>query len=255
MARLALPLIVLALLPGIAGATDWGLFPDFRHTSGLPGNGFGVNERAQVGFEGAFHMNVPCAYTPAAGNVWAAYYSASRDSQIRFGSGGADTDSTGAIFVGLGKPGHGLCVSEVFVESDLSVNCTNLQWQIHDETPDVPAIAIGVLDVGDQRQSAFGFRHGARSFYATATRRVTDSSRPVYVSLGFGNHRFQNRPFGAINWQPSKAVNLGVEYDCFVARPFAHFKLFESDEWMGVAGLAWSNFDRPVVGLSIGRRR
>lgn len=241
-------LLLLALVT-CAHATDWGAFNDFRHVSGLPGNGFSVSPSGQVGDQGASHMNVPCAYTPASGNYVASYHAASRDASVHFTFGGDSVDGCGALLVGLGRPGSAFCVSECFVESHLNVNATNAQWQVHDETRDVPAIAIGCQDVFDQRQDAWGTRHGARSFYVVATRQP-EPTVPVYVSLGYGNHRFNDSLFGAINWWPDEATSVGFEYDGFVPRPFVTYRLTEMSGVSVTLGAAWSNFERPVLGAS-----
>jgi hypothetical protein len=239
------------LLAPAALAVEWKDYAEFQHTSALPGNGYAVNENGQVGFLGAFHMNVPCAYTPCSGNYAACYYSGSNDSALRFSTGGINTDSTGMIGLGFGKPGAGLYLSETFVESRLSVNCFNFQWQLHDETRDVPAIAVGVLDILDQREARLGEPHGARSFYITMTRKVTSTDTPVYTSLGFGSGRFEDRPFGAVSWFPTDWAMLGFEYDGRMPRPHGALNVYTTDKWNVTGAIGWSNFERPVVGFNI----
>lgn len=247
--RAVLTVITLVVLASAASATDWGAYNDFRHVSGLPGNGFSVSCRGQVGEIGACHMNVPAAYTPPSGNYVASYYAASRDSRAHFTLGGDSVDGSGALLVGLGRPGRAVAISESFVESRFSVNATNVQIQLQDETREMPAIAIGCQDIFDQRQDAWGQRHGARSLYVVATRQ-TDPGVPVYVSLGYGNHRFNDRLFGAVNWWPDKSTTLGFEYDGFVPRPYVNFRLPQSGAWGFSLGAAWSDFSRPVLGAS-----
>jgi len=237
------------LLSTAALGFDWEDYPQFLHLSALPGNGFGVDNDGQVGFHGAYHMNVPCAYTPSRGNYSISYYSASDENRVRFRFGGTETNGTGHIGVGLGKPGRGLYVTEVFVDEDF-VNTVNLQWQVLPEDLEKPAVAIGILDIFDQRQKRGGINGGARSFYATATRQVSHGDQPAYASIGIGDGKF-NGLFGAVTWYPADWVNLGFEYDGRIERPHAAFRVYENDGLTAAVGAAWSNFDRPVVGFSL----
>lgn len=243
------------LVGGAALATDWSEYAEFRHVSGLPGNGFGVNQDGSVGFGGAFHMNVPCAYTPAGGSFTTGYYCGSYDSNVRLQFGGDESDGMGHIGIGLGSPGRGIYVAEIFVEKHLEVNATNLQWQFYDETANVPALAIGVLDLFDERTRRYGIPHSARSYYVVGTRKVSESDHPVYVSLGFGNGRFDKTLFGGISWYPAEWALLGFEYDGYMPRPHAAFELLGRDGFNITVGGAWSDFDHPVLGLSVNYSR
>lgn len=240
-----------ALMAVPALATDWLDYPEFRHTSGLPGNGFGVNEEGKVGFGGAFHMNVPCAYTPTLGQVSVGYHSGSLDSRLRFQFGGDETDSTGYIGIGLGKPGKSIYFADVFVEKDLNVNCQHVQWQVQDETHDLPAIAVGIFDMFDNRERRYREPHGTRSYYIVATRRSQESERPLYVTVGYGNGRFRNRAFSAVSWYPNDRFNLGFEYDGMVPRPHLAYSVAQQASWDFTAAVAWPNFERPTLGFSL----
>ena len=245
------------LLCSAAIAVNWDDFTELRHISGLPGNGFAVNEHGQVGFGGAFHMNVPCAYTPSAGNYALSYYAASMDNKIRFQFRGEATDGTGHVGLGFGKPGNGFYVSELFVEQNFNANCMSAQWQVLDEdhSRNRPALAIGVLDIFDQREAENKEPNSARSFYLTATQEVSTGDRPIYLTLGFGNGRFGDHPFGAITWHPATSCILGFEYDGLVTRPYAAYHLVEGGKWDITTALAWSDFERPVLGFSVTYKR
>lgn len=253
--RHCLLVVALAALAAPALASDWTDFPEFRHVSGLPGNGFGVDPNGQVGFGGAFHMNVPCAYTPARDNYAMGYYSASADSSLRFGFGGKDVDGTGFVAAGLGQPGRGICVSETFTEKHLRVNCFNLQWEFQPETEQSPALAVGVLDIQNRRPRVLDGMHGARSFYVVASRRLVVDDKLLYGSVGIGDGRFHSRPFAGLSWYPAQRINLGLEYDGWVLRPHAAYNLAGRGGLDATAALAWSDFDRPVLGLAITYRR
>jgi len=146
-------------------------------------------------------------------------------------------------------------VSEVFVEKHLDVNCFDVQWQVVDESEDTPAVAIGVFDALDQREKRGGIPHGARSFYAVATRKTVDGPHPVFASFGFGSGRFGDRPFGAVSWYPLDRIVLGFEYDGRMPRPHIAYNVTGSDQWGFNVGLGWSNFERPALGFSMSYSR
>jgi len=200
-------------------------------------------------------MNVPCAYTPAEDNYALGYYSASTDSSLRFGFGGNDVDGTGFVVAGFGRPGEGISVSETFTEKHLRVNCFNVQWQFQPETKRTPALALGVLDIQNRRPRVLDGRHGARSFYVVATRQLLEESQRLYASLGIGDGRFHSRPFAGLSWYPAQRVNLGMEYDGWVLRPHAAYQVAARGGLDWTVALAWSDFDRPVLGLGVTYRR
>ena len=242
----------LALMVGSACAEDWRDHPEFRHVCGLPGSGVPVNEFGQFGFGGAYHMNVPCAYTPSKDNYALMYNSASRDSTFRLRLSGHRTDGSAAAMVGFGKPGRGLTAT-YFVVDEEWVNTINLQYQVREEDDDIPAIAVGILDIFDQRQELAGRNGGARSIYVTATRKILESEKPLYVTLGLGNEKFHGL-FGAVSYYPSDRLNVGFEYDGRVARPHVAYNLAKSKgeekAWDASVHVGWSNFDRPIWGLN-----
>ncbi len=250
MSRLVLMFTIVSLLCAgtVALAVDWSDYAAFRHVSSLPGNGFGVDQNGDIGFGGAYHMNVPCAYTPTKGNYSVGYNSGSNDSKIRLKFEGHDTNGTAHVGLGLGNPGHGLWVAEIFVDEDWR-NTVNLQWQVADESVDRPAVAIGVLDVFDQRMKKSGINGGARSWYVTATRKIEKVEDPLFVTLGIGDGRFSG-PFAAVSWYPGRDLNVGFEYDGRIPTPHAAVDLYDKDNVKVDMNLSWANFDRPAVGFS-----
>jgi len=196
---------------------------------------------------------MPCAYTPASGNMTAGYYCASKDSSLRF-SFGSDPDETNGnawLGAGIGRPGRAAFVSMGFAERHLSVNCFNLQVQLADEAGHTPAIAVGVIDLLNQREGSSGEPHSGRCWYAVATRKVSNGSQPAYVSAGFGNGRYDDRPFGALSWFPRPNILLGFEYDCNLATPHVAFEVAHNENLSASIGGAWPNLDRPVLGFSL----
>jgi len=235
-------------------AADWQQYGDLRYTCGLPGNGYGVAPDGGVGFAGAFHIGVPCAYTPSAGNYSASYYSSSTDTSLHFGFSGQEVNGTGHLGIGFGQPGSGIYISQTYVEERLSVNCWNLQWQVAGEQPGRPALAIGVLDVLNQRIGRDNTPHGGRSIYAVASQQLVHGSRPLFASIGFGTDRFST-PFGGLSWYPMERCNVGAEYDGFVFRPHVAYELYSSDAWTALGTIAWSDFERPMIGIGFAYSR
>lgn len=247
--------LTLALTSPALADTDWLRFPEFRHVSSMPGNGFGVDAEGRVGFGGALNMNVPCAYTPASGNYVAGYHSSSTGSDIKLGFGGDEVDGT--LFVGAGfyAPGSGIYVSEIFTEEHLGVNTWNAQLQIADETRDCPAIAVGCIDLQNRRPGIAGGLHGARSIYVAASKQLAAGALPLYLTVGYGGGRFDHDLFGAISWYPGPNLNVGLEHDGMITTPHATWRFLTRDRWEASASLSWGDFDRPDVGITVTRSR
>ena len=182
-------LVIVALaIGGIvsgAGADNWREFYQFKHSSTLPGNLFGVGPGGQVGFDGALLQNVPVAYTPCAGNWVLGGNSGSNSSGLHIGWGGANVNGTAFLGVGFGKPGHGVYLSNMETGDDW-VSAYNVQVQVMRETFGHPAVAIGVQDILSQRERVIGGHHGARSAYVVITGKIGDPDKPTYMSLGWG---------------------------------------------------------------------
>jgi len=240
----------LMLAVGIAGAEDWYDYPQFRHVSGLPGGAAPVNEDGQLRFGGAFHINIPCAYTPSRDNYSLMFGSGSReDGKVHLGYKGHGVDGQLHAMFGLGEPGHGFAVTGIFVDETWR-NTINVQWQAQDETADKPAIAVGVFDIFEQRQKRYRVNGGARSFYIAATRLVKEGDQPLYATLGLGDGRF-NGIFGGISWYPSERVNLGLEYDGRVPRPHAAYRAYSNENLEELLWGGLTNFERPLIGFTV----
>ncbi len=104
----AVMLLGLVLAGPVRADTDWNEFYQFRHSSTLPGNMFGVSPAGQVGFDGALQQNVPVAYTPSADNWVIGGNSGSNTGSVHIGFGGANVNGTAFIGLGVGRPGHGM---------------------------------------------------------------------------------------------------------------------------------------------------
>ena len=255
-AALILALFALLLMAGAALAKPAPLvdFGDFRYISALPGNGFGVTPEGRAGFDGALQMNIPVAYTPSSGNWMVGGWVGSTETwKVNVDTQGPKVNGAAFVAAGFGPPGHGLYLADMLTSSQ-GDPCYNIQYQLTRDNSDRPALAIGILDFTDRRDSAPDVGHNARSFYGVVTHRVGSEKRSAYVSLGYGSGKFNSRPFGGISWPVSDNITLLGEYDGFqlnTAIALSPFDRLDDSRWNAVflAGLA--HMDRPNVGLCI----
>lgn len=251
-------LALAALITGTACAGEFADFPEFRYSSGLPGGGYGVDPAGHVGFDGALQMNIPVGYTPGAGNYAAAASSASVDGGLPTSFRGKEVNGT--LAWGLGFFGeHALWIMDMGTGEGKSLESAyNVQFQVVRETEKRPGIAIGVTDLFDERAETrldpFSLHGGARSFFVVATREAGTPEKPLYYSLGFGNGRFNNRPFGGVSYQPSEKVKVFAEYDGWNPNFGGAYHLWDSgEEFHAVVTLGVVDFDRINVGLALTR--
>jgi hypothetical protein len=248
----ALIVVCVALMVMTAGAVgaqqEFQRFPEFRYTSGLPGGGFGVTSDGTPGFEGAMQLNVPVAYTPHRGAV-VGYSSASFDSDIEIDTEGPEINGTGIIGVGVGKSGYGLFLVEM-PTSDEWEPSQNLQQQVMPEGAKQPAVAVGMQDIFENRDSRIGSPHGADSPYVVATRRCRELDQRVYVTLGYGSGRFDNSFFGGVSWRAMEELTVMAEYDGFNINAAAAYDLSDllADDTILYGGMV--DLDRAVIGMS-----
>ena len=249
---------ILVVSAGVSAdeADPWHKFYQFRHSSALPGNLFGVTADGQIGFDGALQQNVPVAYTPSAGNWVLGGNSGSNDSGIHLKWRGGEVNGTAFLGVGLGKPGRGIYLSEMATGDDYAP-AQNVQVQLMGETFEHPAVAVGIQDIQDNRQRAVGTPHGARSVYVVVTGRIGQGDRPSHVSLGWGGGRFGSTAFGGISVPISTQATFVGEYDGLNTNAGLAYSLVSAPErqpWGAVAYLGWSDLERPMIGFTITRR-
>ena len=255
----AVVLFGLVLAGPVLAETDWNEFYQFRHSSALPGNMFGVSPAGQIGFDGALQQNVPVAYTPTADNWVIGYNSGSNSSSVKLGFSGDDVNGTAFIGLGAGRPGHGIYGSWMATESRVS-EAYNLQYQLVDGGLRGWALAVGVQDILNQRQDYAGNPYGARSIYGVATRPL-DLFGDSYLTVGWGDGRFDSSPFGGLSIPVTGGLTLVTEYDGMqVNAGLALSGLGQSAEeyserqkWIALVYFGYSGLDRPVIGLVITR--
>ena len=254
---LAVAVLVIGTVVSAQAADNWNEFYQFRHSSTLPGNLFGVTTDGQVGFEGALLQNVPVAYTPCSGNWVLGGNSGSNNSGLHLGWGGDKVNGTALLGVGLGKSGRGIYLSEMVTGTDICP-AYNIQIQVMAETFDHPAVAVGVQDILNQRQRMVGHPHGARSAYAVITGKIGPAERPTYITLGWGGGRFSSSPFGGISMPLSNMATLVGEYDGFNTNAGLAWSLLSRPaqrQWGAIGYLGWSDLERPVVGFTLTRKK
>lgn len=243
----ALTLVMLTCVTA-CGQREFREFWEFRYTSGLPGGGWGVTPDGVPGFEGAMQLNVPVAYTPHRGFV-IGYSSASYDSSIEIGTSGPDLNGTAVIGLGLGKSGHGLFLAEM-PTSDEWEPAQNIQQQVMPEGRSQPAVAVGYQDLFENRDSVRGRPHTSGSPYVVATRQCGSDERPVFLTLGYGEGRFDHSFFGGASWRATRRLTLMAEHDGFNPNAAVAYDLSDviGDHTIIYAGMV--DLDRAVVGFS-----
>jgi hypothetical protein len=252
MRRLMTTTLVCSLLAATvlsAGAQqEFKKFWEFRYTSGLPGGGWGVTPDGMPGFEGAMQLNVPVAYTPHRGVV-IGYSSASYDSSFAIDTQGPEVNGTGYLALGLGKSGRGLFLCEMPTSEDWEP-IQSIQQQVMPEGRTQPAVAVGLQDIFGNRDSVRGKPHTSESPYVVATKQVGDDERPIFLTLGYGEGRFDNSFFGGVSWRAHDYLTIMAEHDGF--NPNAAIALDLStildDHTILYAGMV--DMDRAVIGLS-----
>jgi len=209
-----LSLAVLGAIGTPQAGAEFVEYPQFRHSSGLPGNGYVVNAEGNVGWEGAMSQCIPLGYTPSDGSVAVSYFSGSRFGGLELGFTGNHVDGTFATTIGFGSRGHGMSFTTDFVDASFHV-AMHGQAQVVRETHSRPAISVGVLD-WENRREATHFerdRRGARSLFIAATKQFETGGRPLHVTVGLGTNRFGDGPFLGACYDVHDRVKVLAEYD------------------------------------------
>lgn len=209
-----LVIAVFALMSTVAGAANLEDYPQFRFHSGLPGNNSGVMPDGRVGADGAVQMSIPVAYTPCEGNYVLDLNLGMINGGFTIGYDQDDQNGTLNLGIGFLRPGHGLYASHMAVSEDNEPSY-QLQWQVLDEDEKTPAIAIGGLDLNNQREVSQykKFDGGGRSGYVVATKHVDlEGDDDLYLTLGLGSGRYKGH-FGGACYRFNDQLALSLEYD------------------------------------------
>src|ERR1035437_4178148 len=169
--RIFVAVSLLAVLALGAGSRALAISPldyyEFRVNSTLPGMMFGVTPAGEVGFDGAFQQNIPVAYTPKSGNYVLHLDESSNSSKPVLSTDPATVNATAFLGIGLGGGRHpGYIAWEA--TSNKVEEAFDGQVQAFPAHGNGPAISLGCLDIGNERQRFTpGAKHNARSEYVT----------------------------------------------------------------------------------------
>lgn len=93
---------------------------------------------------------------------------------------------------------------------------TAIKVLVADETDDFPAIAVGVENLTYPKGPADpepNQRFREPGYYAVASKAIPVGNQLLNVHAGFGTGRFQNRPFGGLEYAFHNGLGLITEYD------------------------------------------
>lgn len=226
----ALVVVVIFSTAALADAEPFQEYYEYRFSSGLPGNNAAVAPGGHVGIRGAAQMTIPVAYTPSKGTI-------AIDANNGMARGGLTLDwhgpkSNGTLNPSFGflEPGRGLYAAYMLT-SDRGEPAYNLQHQLRPEDDQGPAVAVGVLDLVNQRASTLErpLAGDARSFYVVATRELETGQRPLFATLGYGTDRFGDGPFAGLCYQVSDRFSVSAEYDGLGANACFNYALRDAD--------------------------
>lgn len=211
--KISFLVIVLAICLAVAPTLAKEPCAQYRNVSPLPGGGTALNAQGEPDGYGAVQINIPVAYTPHWGYLNAAIYNGAHP------GAGENSNGSGILAMGFGgRPSlyiSGMQVSHIWQEA----KAVSLQTTLINEKGNVPAIAFGVQDLLNKEHSTTG-----RTYYGVATKSIQLAGRPAFVSLGFGDSRFLNQPFGGLSVPLGDKWNAIAEYDGFQPNVGATFR-------------------------------
>jgi hypothetical protein len=222
-------LVIIGLLfTATMAVADFREYPEYRFSSGLPGNNAAVGPGGTVGIEGAAQMTIPVAYTPSEGTLALDANVGMQNEGITLAYKGEEANGTFNFAFGFLEPGHGLYAAYMCTSED-GEPAINFQYQLRPEDDKGPALAVGVLDSVNQRTSdrKKPFQGDARSFYLVATKQLDTGDRPLFGTLGYGSDRFGDGPFAGLCYRATDRLSLSAEYDGLGANACFNYALKE----------------------------
>lgn len=242
-AQIICALLIIGLLStATMVAADFREYPEYRFSSGLPGNNAAVGPGGAVGIEGAAQMTIPIAYTPSKGTIAIDANTGMEDSGLELAYKGEEANGTLNFSFGFLEPGHGLYAAYMCTSED-GEPALNFQYQLRPEDEQGPAVAVGVLDLINQRTSdrTKPLLGDARSVYLVATKRLDTGGRPLFGTLGIGSDRFDDGPFAGLCYRASERLSLSAEYDGLGANACLNYALSDpgsEDNFVLFGGIA-----------------
>lgn len=175
---------------------------EFAYISPLPGGGLAVSPDGDMDTIGAIQFNIPVAYTPKMGYLNGGAYAGSTG-----GDRGEFRHFTGFLGGSVGESTRAY-LSVLAASSHWSPNKFAFSGQILivPETSKTPAVSVGAQDL-------FKSVDDETTPYVTATKSLAFRSHKVFLTLGYGGCKFENRVFGGLSYPLSDYFNIAGEYD------------------------------------------
>jgi hypothetical protein len=234
--------------PGLCRGEEFHSYPQFRYLGGLPGNGYAVDRRGDIGFQGAMSQCIPVGYTPSAG-AWAIGMSSGLiRGKNEFWFTGRDVNGMTVSAMGFGARRHGICLSYPAVDQ-WPGRMVSVQAQVLGESRARPAVSVGVLDLLNEDEAVVNLRYGpgARSYYVAATKRLGEKKRPVHATLGWGSGRFHDAPFVGASYDVARRVKVLAEYDGYQFNAGGAWDVVGWREHTLILSVGAASLNRPVV--------
>ncbi len=183
-----------------AGANADEIPGQFANISPLPGGGIAISPEGIPDGHGALQVNIPVAYTPRGGYIFAGGY---------FGGTTTDDDllknKSGIMGTSVGGYPR-VYVSGMLTSHNAAV--ANAQVLFVREKENVPAVAAGV-------QSIFRTDDSPRWGYGVVTKSFTLGDRRIFASLGGRGNTGEWNVIGGVSIPIGDSFNLAGEYDGF----------------------------------------
>ncbi len=245
---LLMVVVAAAAAPARSFAEEFRSYPQFRYLGGLPGNGYAVDSRGDVGFRGAMSQCIPIGYTPSNGSWAVGMSSGLIKGKNEFWFTGRDVNGMTVSGVGFGAPRHGICLSYPAVDQ-WPGRMVSVQAQVVGESRRRPAVSVGILDLFNEDEATVNVRYGqgARSYYVAATKRLGEEKHPLHATLGWGSGRFHDAPFAGASYDVARRVKVMGEYDGYQFNAGAAWDVVGWPQHTLVLSVAAASLNRPVV--------
>jgi hypothetical protein len=119
----------------------------------------------------------------------------------------------------------GMQVSHILKES----KAVSVQISLLRETPDHPALCVGVQD-------ALGKEANGVSRYFAATKALKFGETNAYVTVGYGGGRFLKQPFGGVSVPLGQSFNVVTEYDGYQFNNGVAWRPGGRNGWLTILG-------------------
>jgi hypothetical protein len=190
-------------------------YPQFRNLSGLSGGGYGVDASGYPSLSGATALSTPVAPTMGRDTFRIVGGKMTYNRVLEL----SNKQSNGSLEFAYGHTfgSFNVMVSDMFISSaqDNAINA-QIQYIPRGDAKWVPA--VGIQDVfgtgGSAGQGLPTDGDSSQSIYGVLTYRLDTRFHPLYISWGFGSHRF-SQTFASGSLQLFRPLRGFLEYDGF----------------------------------------